>query len=387
MGSGHGGAAASAAEPADSVAARPTYCLADVVLRRAAPQDRAALVQLVVTNHLALSESCPEEWMSQLQDVPQAFSHLLSGETCPFAAGVYFVAERRGRLVGSAGIMPRGDGNWDLRAVSVAEDCRGRGLGEWLVRLAVAAAQDAGAVRLEIITLQEQMGPACRLFERVAFQRVSAGLVRQEPRPMTALRYARDLPVAVVAPSPSEQMERRPSLASVTSDRDRDEYGCWVAQGRPLYLMQVRLQDDLPARDLAVPSVLNSGIFYSISAYEHKKRRRGRTGHLIANFSLRQRLLDLDPAPSFVWAAFSFSAGSREDCFVVRVAKEMDTKICRLAALFGQKAVQRYTMSLTPGRLKRITIPVQSSHHKTANAWVQVCKMPALPEADVHWAG
>lgn len=384
------GGAALAAKPldaagaADVAAARATDTLADVALRRAVAQDRAAVVQFVLKNHLALSDDCPEEWASQVQDLPEDFSHLLSAEA--YTSGVYFVAERRGKLVGSSGITPKGDDRWGLTAVSVAEDCRGRGLGDWLVRLAMAAAQDAGAIRLELVTLKEQMGPAWRLYERAGFKRFAEELVRQEPRPMTVLCYAKDLPVAGVAPTPNEHTERRPSLSSGTWNY-RDEFGCWVMQGQPLYFAEVRLQDDMPPRDLAVPSVLNSGIFYSISAYVHEQRRQGRAGHLLASFLLRQRLLALAPAPSFVCPAFGFSAGSREDCFVVRVEKEMDTNICLLASLFGQEAVHRYTPSQYPGRLQRITLAVQSGHDNTANAWVQVCERPALPEADVQWAG
>ncbi len=50
---------------------------ASISMRRALQADRAALAQLVVSNHLSLSAECPGEWLEQLRDVPDDFAHLL----------------------------------------------------------------------------------------------------------------------------------------------------------------------------------------------------------------------------------------------------------------------------------------------------------------------
>jgi ribosomal protein S18 acetylase RimI-like enzyme len=159
---------------------------------RAEPDDRAALAQLVLRNHLELSAACPEEWLAQLRDLPTDFAHLL--DAAEFARGRYRVAkDAAGRIVGAAGITPSTssdrDGKWVLTAVTVAEDWRRLGIAQHLVRLALQDAQEAGAKCVAAVTLLELMEGAWRLYERLGFRRDSAQLVTQEPRPMTVLSY------------------------------------------------------------------------------------------------------------------------------------------------------------------------------------------------------
>jgi len=170
-------------------------------LHRAWPGDRAALVQLVVSNHLKLSAGCPEEWMEQLCDVPRDFAHLL--DALQFVRGRYNVAKEvgTGRVVGAAGVTPietkdecrcefgASNHDWALTAVTVADEWRRQGVAASLVRMALQDARDAGARCVKAVTLKELMQPAWRLYERLGFQLEATELVAQRPRHMTVLSY------------------------------------------------------------------------------------------------------------------------------------------------------------------------------------------------------
>ena len=87
-----------------------------------------------------------------------------------FDAGKYHVAtDAAGFIVGGAGVTPRqqqgGGGTWELTAVTVAEDFRGRGIATQLVGQALEDARAAGAKRVCAVTLLEVMAPAWHLYE------------------------------------------------------------------------------------------------------------------------------------------------------------------------------------------------------------------------------
>ena len=88
-----------------------------------------------------------------------------------FDAGKYHVAiDAAGTIVGGAGVTPRrqqgGDGGtWELTAVTVAEEFRGRGIATQLVGQALEDARAAGANRVCAVTLLELSAPAWHLYE------------------------------------------------------------------------------------------------------------------------------------------------------------------------------------------------------------------------------
>ncbi len=88
-----------------------------------------------------------------------------------FDVGKYHVAtDAAGTIVGGAGVTPRqqqggGGGTWELTAVTVAGDFRGRGIATQLVGQALEDARAAGAKKVIAVTLLEIMAPAWHLYE------------------------------------------------------------------------------------------------------------------------------------------------------------------------------------------------------------------------------
>jgi len=181
----------------------------NVQIRLASLADRADMCQLVVTNHLALSEDCPVEWMEQCREVVDDYCHLFNQDK--FALAWYRVAEETSRIdddqekqiLGVAGLMPsdslkRNNNTWHVTAVSVRQGNRRGGIGEQLLTALLADAREVmGIQRLELETLLEIMEPAWRLYEKMGFQRKSERIAfhasRDRPRPMTVLHYTLDL--------------------------------------------------------------------------------------------------------------------------------------------------------------------------------------------------
>ena len=84
------------------------------------------------------------------------------------AGGAVFVAERAGRVVGTAAVVPHGPGEVELLKVTVAEDVRGTGLGRRLVEVCIAQARDMDAHTLMLVS-SSRLQPALRLYERMGF--------------------------------------------------------------------------------------------------------------------------------------------------------------------------------------------------------------------------
>lgn len=67
------------------------------------------------------------------------------------AAGRVWVAQRKGRIVGTVGITPEGDGEAELDCVFVEPDAIGSGVGRALIRRAVKESRAAGVKKLMIL--------------------------------------------------------------------------------------------------------------------------------------------------------------------------------------------------------------------------------------------
>jgi len=208
-------------------AATPT-----IRFRVALEADRAAMCQLVITQHLALSRDCPLEWLEQFRDivVEGEYNYFLSAEH--FARGHFRVATvvtaedttdnaAKERIVGVAGVIPQSGNSsikknknkqsdrttWIVTAVAVDPRFRRRGVAEKLLRSILWDAFDLlGLQRLELETLLERMEPAWRLYEKLGFTRVDSRVEfpatgPERPQPLTVLHYAIDLTKeTVVAP-------------------------------------------------------------------------------------------------------------------------------------------------------------------------------------------
>lgn len=86
--------------------------------------------------------------------------------------GMFEVAEEDGRLLGSVGLMVRGDGTCELRKMYLAPEARGHGLGKQFLERAIAHARQAGCRRVDLETaavLKEAVG----MYTRYGFKEVT----------------------------------------------------------------------------------------------------------------------------------------------------------------------------------------------------------------------
>ena len=124
----------------------------DIRIRVASQADRPSMCQLVVGNHLALSQDCPVEWMEQFREILDDYAHLFNADL--FAKGFYHVAEEHQqansskRIVGVAGLIPKRkpkkSKTWIVTAVSVHDDCRRCGVGKQLMQAGILISHRLG---------------------------------------------------------------------------------------------------------------------------------------------------------------------------------------------------------------------------------------------------
>ena len=141
----------------------------DYLIRRAAPADAAALVEL---GRAIGSE--PEGWLisdSTWRGVPEERRYLRAVRRFPHAA--VFVAETPGGIAGRLSIArddhPASDHVADL-GLMVASGHRRRGIGRALLETAVDWARDAGVRKLELHVFPHNE-PAIALYESFGFRR------------------------------------------------------------------------------------------------------------------------------------------------------------------------------------------------------------------------
>lgn len=79
------------------------------------------------------------------------------------------MVDASGRVVGTVGLLPLGDGRCELRKMYVAFSHRGRGLGRRLVRAALDRARGLGFRRIELGT-SSRLEAAIRLYESAGFR-------------------------------------------------------------------------------------------------------------------------------------------------------------------------------------------------------------------------
>lgn len=93
-----------------------------------------------------------------------------------FARGGWFeVAEAvDGRIVGTAGLVPKGDGVVELKKMYLRSEVRGRGLGRLLLERAVERARRMGCRRV-VLDTSTRLTEAARLYTGHGFVRVPHG--------------------------------------------------------------------------------------------------------------------------------------------------------------------------------------------------------------------
>jgi putative acetyltransferase len=84
--------------------------------------------------------------------------------------GQIFVAVEDGAVIGTCGIAPHGEGEFEVVKLAVAASAQGRGIGKQLVDECVNFARRQGAQRITLLS-SSLLGPALRLYERAGFRR------------------------------------------------------------------------------------------------------------------------------------------------------------------------------------------------------------------------
>ena len=87
--------------------------------------------------------------------------------------GMLRVLEAQGRVVGVIGVVPHGEGAWELRKMYLQRDLRGAGHGRGLLDAALTFARDQGAARV-VLQSSTRLESALRLYERTGFIHVEA---------------------------------------------------------------------------------------------------------------------------------------------------------------------------------------------------------------------
>jgi ribosomal protein S18 acetylase RimI-like enzyme len=85
------------------------------------------------------------------------------------AGGQLFVAVEDGVVIGTCGIAPHGDGEFEIVKLAVSTSAQGRGIGRELVNACVTFARQHGARRITLLS-STLLGPALRLYERAGFR-------------------------------------------------------------------------------------------------------------------------------------------------------------------------------------------------------------------------
>lgn len=121
---------------------------------------------------IALIEECYSEYEGCVLDVDGEAPELREIATAHAAkGGRFWVAESDGVILGSVGLVPNGDGVYELKKLYVTKEARRMGLGKRLVSLAEVEAMSRGARAIELWS-DTRFADAHRLYERRAYVRL-----------------------------------------------------------------------------------------------------------------------------------------------------------------------------------------------------------------------
>ncbi len=106
----------------------------DLTIRLFQPDDQAAVKALIL-------DGLRERW----KNLDPSKNPDLDDITASYAHGTFRVAEIGGRIVGTGGLIPRGEGISEIRRMSVARDLRRRGIGDAILRRLIEDARSSGS--------------------------------------------------------------------------------------------------------------------------------------------------------------------------------------------------------------------------------------------------
>ena len=146
-----------------------------VTLRRARRDDVAAIVAMLADDHLGRGRERVED--------PLPLSYYAAFEAIDGASHIQMiVAEDQGGVVLGClqlcilpGLSSQGASRGMIEDVRVASHCRGRGIGEQMVRWAIDEAQGQGCKLLELFTHQTRVD-AQRFYARLGFSPSHVGM-------------------------------------------------------------------------------------------------------------------------------------------------------------------------------------------------------------------
>jgi len=91
---------------------------------------------------------------------------------------IWFAVEEGGEhddalsaVIGTCALLPQGDGSYELAKMGVVKAAQGRGVGVALGRVALAAAAEAAAPYVELLS-NRRLAPALRVYEKLGFVEV-----------------------------------------------------------------------------------------------------------------------------------------------------------------------------------------------------------------------
>ncbi|QNP65230.1 GNAT family N-acetyltransferase [Streptomyces genisteinicus] len=143
----------------------------DITIRRIEPGEYGPLGELTAQAYLRgglLDFGAQDPYLEVLRDVAGRAAH----------TEVYVAVDGGGALLGGVAFVPApgpyadiaGPGEAEFRTLAVAEEARGRGAGEALVRVCVDRARALGRARL-VLSTQSSMHTAHRIYGRLGFVR------------------------------------------------------------------------------------------------------------------------------------------------------------------------------------------------------------------------
>lgn len=90
------------------------------------------------------------------------------GQIVAPGGAILFAEDAELGVVGTCGLLKTGEGEFELIKMAVLPEARGRGIGEALLRAAIARALAMGAARLFLLTNSKSQA-AIRMYERTGF--------------------------------------------------------------------------------------------------------------------------------------------------------------------------------------------------------------------------
>ncbi len=132
-------------------------------------------IELFSAEKAAAFAALNREWIERLFAVEAEDERLFAdpGREIVDVGGQIFFAVESGVVLGTAALIPHGEGAFELAKMAVAPHAQGRGIGRLLMEHAIDYARRQRVDRLMLIT-NSSLAPALTLYESVGFERLPA---------------------------------------------------------------------------------------------------------------------------------------------------------------------------------------------------------------------